>query len=326
MTGLSESGLSESGLPEPGPPEPGLWVQAAGLLTTVQDLGRFGGLRYGISVCGALEGDHLRLVGAAVGNAVDAAALELSGGPVRLELWQPTWACWLGQGPSSLESGRPERVTHFETTGRGILALAGGIAVPKVQGSRATDLRAGFGGLEGRALRRGDFLRLGPPPPDPVSTSPRWRLSPLRLEGAVRVVRGPEWNLLSLETQRNLEQIIFRVSAQSNRMGLRLESQLLETHFPGEMRSSAVLPGTVQLPPGGRLIVLLQDAGTVGGYPRILSVAAVDLPRLAVMAVGSEFRVQLISSEAAVLALLEREKELRTLLWSIALRRSQGTG
>ena len=309
----------------PGLCEPWLWVRAAGLLSTVQDLGRWGSRRYGISVCGALETDHLRLANAAVGNAVNAAALELSGGLVRLELSVPTWACWIGQGEASLERGRPERVTRFETTGRGLFAVAGGIAVPTVQGSRATDLRAGFGGFGGRALRQGDRVPLGTPPPAPASPSPRWRVPIYQLEGAVRAVRGPEWNQLTSEAQHRVEAATFRISTHSNRMGLRLEGTVLESDTRCEMRSGAVLPGTVQLPPGGQPIVLLSDAGTVGGYPRILSVAAADLPRLAVLSPGSALSFRLISSDEALRALREHEREVQTLLHSIALRRVQLT-
>lgn len=328
------------------PPEVRLTVESAGLLSTVQDLGRFGRRRYGISVCGALEGDHLRLANAAVGNGADAAALELSGGRFRLELEQFTWACWMGGGNASLEQGRPERIRAFEATGRGLLALGGGIDVPEVQGSRSTDLRAGFGGFKGRALRRGDVLFLGTPYPDPRAldpraldpraldpqtlpsraTSPRWRIPAFTLHGAVRVMRGPEWELLTPTAQLSLEQMVFRVSMQSNRMGLRLDGAALEHDRSFQMRSGAVLPGVVQLPPGGQPIVLLQDAGTVGGYPRVLIVAAVDLPRVAVLPPGTAVSLRLVSNEEALVALVEQKHTLERLLHSIALRRTMKLG
>ena len=306
-------------------------VLEAGILGTVQDLGRFGGRSLGFSVCGALEGDHLRLANAAVGNPtfghptldnpVEAAALELSGGPVRLELSHPTWAWWFGVGACSLESGRPERITRFETGGRGLLALAGGIAVELVQGSRSTDVRAGLGGFVGRALRRGDLLPLGDSQRSLEPRLPRWRVPSFQLEGPVRAVRGPEWSHLNVASQRILEGGRFRVSVQSNRMGLRLEGKLLELKVPLELRSGPVLPGTVQLPPSGRLTALLQDAGTVGGYPRVLTIAAVDLPRLAVLTPGTPIRFRLISSDEARRVFLERERHIQTLIHSIAQRR-----
>ena len=301
-------------------------VLESGILSTVQDLGRFGGRGLGFSVCGALEGDHLRLANAAVGNprlgnTAEAAALELSGGPVRLELTQSTWACWFGVGACSLESGKPERITRFETRGRGLLALAGGIAVKLVQGSRSTDVRAGFGGFVGRALRRGDLLPLGDSQSALEPRLPRWRVPPFLLEGPVRVVRGPEWPHLNVASQRALEGGRFRVSVQSNRMGLRLEGRVLELKVPLELRSGPVLPGTVQLPPSGQLTVLLQDAGTVGGYPRVLTIAAVDLPRLAVLAPGTPLWFRVISSDEARRLFLERERQIQTLIHSIAQRR-----
>jgi 5-oxoprolinase (ATP-hydrolysing) subunit C len=314
-------------------------VKSPGMLTTVQDLGRFGQRRYGISVCGALEGDHLRLANAAVGNGSNAAALELSGGQVRLEFAQPIWACWFGSGFASLEVGKPQYITSFESIGRGILALSGGIDVPPIHGSRATDLRAGFGGLQGRALKRGDLLPLGLPSTIAPKSALHWRIPPYKLEGlSIRAVRGPEWDALSPSTQATLEQVPFKVSALSNRMGLRLEGAALEVHrhnliqgssqgsshgsnhgsshgsnhnsSQGEMRSSAVLPGTVQLPLGGQPIVLLQDAGTVGGYPRILTISEVDLPRLAVLPPSTKVYLKLISSQEALRVLLERQRDL----------------
>ena len=306
-------------------------VLEAGILSTVQDLGRFGARRFGFSVCGALEGDHLRLANAAVGNptsgsptfghTVEAAALELSGGPVRLELNRPTWACWFGVWPCSLQSGKPERITSFETGGRGLLALAGGIAVPLIQGSRCTDLRAGFGGFEGRALCRGDLLPLGVSHNTLEPSLPCWRVPPFQLEGPVRAVRGPEWPHLNAASQRALEGHSFRVSIHSNRMGLRLEGRALELASPLELRSGPVLPGVVQLPPSGQLSVLLQDAGTVGGYPRVLTIAAVDLPRLAVLAPGTAVGFRLVSSEEARRLFLERERHIQTLIHNIAQRR-----
>lgn len=299
-------------------------IKSSGMLTTVQDLGRFGQRRYGMSVCGALEGDHLRLANAAVGNGSNAAALELSGGQVWLEFAQPIWACWFGSGFASLEVGKPQHISSFESTGRGILALSGGIDVPQIHGSRATDLRAGFGGLQGRALKRGDLLPLGLPSIIAPRSALQWRITPYKLEGShsvvVRVLAGPEWDWLDAASQTALEGIGFKVSAQSNRMGLRLEGEALELKTIQEMRSSAVFPGVVQLPAGGQPLVLLQDAGTVGGYPRILTISEVDLPRLAVLPPNTKVYLKLISSQEALQVLLERQREITRLERSIAYR------
>ncbi|MDL2345930.1 allophanate hydrolase, partial [Deinococcus sp. MIMF12] len=161
---------------------------------------------------------------------------------------------------------------------RAVLAVRGGLDVPEVFGSRATDLRTGFGGLEGRALRRGD--RLGWLP-RPEASPPGAFLSP-----GLRTPTGPNLTLRVLSTPEATPALLaaltggwFSVGPQADRMGVRLTGEVPVTHDPARV-SLPNVPGAVQLPPDGRPILLLPDAGTHGGYPTPLVVAAVDRPVL----------------------------------------------
>jgi len=291
---------------------------------TVQDLGRTGHLHAAVPRAGALDPLALIVANLLVGNSRGTAAIEwgLAGGEVRFErdsiiaLSGATARATLGGRP--LVGHRAERarageclsIERIETGAWLYLAVDGGIAVPPVLGSRATYLPARFGGLEGRLLRTGDRLPLGPgaatvspqngaPPPlragetdEPIALLP----GPDR-----EILAGPAWDWL-LGTE-------FRVSRAVSRMGYRLEAPPLPLVLPGDRPSAPACPGTVQLPPGGEPIVLMPDGPTVGGYLRIAVVATTDLGRLAQRTPGERVRFRIIElSEAR--ARLRRQEEL----------------
>lgn len=222
---------------------------------------------------------------------------------------------------------------------RGYLAVAGGIDVPMVLGSRATYVRASLGGVDGRALRRGDHLSIG----EPSELSRRigaavaaargrqriaighWGASasliPFYTSSAViRLVDGEHSGLLTTDSRDRLWSGEFRVGAQSDRMGYRLEGVALELTERRELLSEAVTFGTVQLPPGGNPIVLMADRQTTGGYPRIAEVAAVDLPLLAQLKAGDRVRFRSVSLDEAQGLYLAREDNIRQARAAIALR------
>lgn len=306
--------------PAAGPPANTLEVLAPGLLTTVQDPGRSGWRHLGVGCAGALDRDAAALANAMVGNPGDAAVLEISlqgpalrlprplriaicGGTVdaRFEDAEGRRHAIPGQRPVDLPPG----ILHVAAVVDGMrawLALAGGIDVPLVLGSRSTDLRGGFGGLHGRQLRRGDRLPLGCPPlpqgaPPQVDSPhvPGWWIdpwadvapgTPIRFvpsgHPAATGLAGREW----------------RVDPRSNRQGLRLAgAALVQPDADGV--SAAVAPGTVQLPPDGQPIVLLADAQTTGGYPRLGYVASADLARMAQARPGDRLRLEAIDPAGA---------------------------
>jgi antagonist of KipI len=312
-------------------------VLRPGLLTTVQDLGRTGHRAEGVPVSGALDAVALRLANLLVGNPQDAAGLEITLAGPRLHFRRDALVAVAARAVDAAVGDEPDpplcpvRIRTGETLDlgavragcRAYLAVAGGIAVDPVLGSRGTYLLGGFGGLDGRALRAGDQLPTGPAP---VPTLPGrragWWVSPDLLPGGglVRVLPGSHSAALTPESRAALFSAGFRAARDSDRMGLRLDGAALALSTPLELTSEGVVPGTVQLPPGGAPIVLLADGGTTGGYPRIAQVASVDLPVLAQLRPGDSLRFQPIALEAARHLLAARERSLAALEAAIRLR------
>ena len=325
---------------------PGQWA-------TVQDAGRVGHQREGIPVAGPMDELALRLANLLVGNDERAAALECTLVGPTLRFDEPALIALGGADlgatadgtplplwrPICLPSGATLSAASAVRGCRGYLAIAGGIDVPPVLGSRATYVRASLGGLEGRALRRGDRLPIGSPTElsrrigAAVSLErghgriaiARWGASasliPFYSSSAViRLVDGEHAGLLTPESRTRLSSGEFRVGAQSDRMGYRLEGTLLELRERCELLSEAVTFGTVQLPPGGNPIVLMADRQTTGGYPRIAEVASVDLPLLAQLKAGDRVRFRSVSLDEAQRLYLAREDNIRQARAAIALR------
>lgn len=310
-----------------------------GALTTVQDLGRVGLAGQGVGRGGALDPWAALAANLAVGNPPEAPLLECTYvGPV-LRFSAPTTVALLGAEVAGLPAGRPLSVAAgatldcsvFERGARLYLAVAGGLRVPSVLGAAATHLKAGFGGVGGRALAAGDRVgyasgrrsgereRAGP-------ASPNWRIEspvapPARGEAVVvRLVAGVDWENFfpaagaSREGDERLGALRFRLSAKSDRMGLRLEGDgFAMPADAGETVSRPVVPGTVQLPPDGRPIVLMAEGQTIGGYPQLGQVASIDLPKLAQARPGAEIVFQLVSVSAAQQARLRVAGDLRRL-------------
>lgn len=267
-----------------------------GMLTTVQDLGRPGQRAAGLPLGGAVDAFSLHVANLLVGNAPGAAGLEMTLVGAELEFATDALIAVAGAPMGGPAPGRPHAVKAGErvkfgaaTCGcRTYLAVAGGIAVPEVLGGRGTDLRASLGGWEGRALTKGDELPIGEGAREIVG---RWSVDPkifpeLCEEVILRTVVGPE----AAEFSGGISREEFTVSPQSDRMGIRLTGTNLVRRAGADLVSSAVTPGTVQVPPDGAPIVLLADAQTIGGYPRIAHVIRADQPLLAQLRPGDRVR------------------------------------
>lgn len=316
-------------------------VLAPGALTTLQDGGREGWRHLGVARAGALDPEACAVVNRLVGNPAEAAVLELTlhgptlrwETPVRIALYgaQASLRFEDTQGNAhTLPCARPLDLPAgtlrigalcTATTGSGLrawLAFAGGIDAPCVLGSRSTDLRGGFGGFEGRALRSGDTLRLHAPAVevDPSRPVPHWWVAAdadLLSQQAIRYVASshPDAALLA--------GCDWRVDPRSDRQGLRLSGELRTPRAAPmpEQVSAPVAPGTIQLPADGQPIVLLADAQTVGGYPRLGYAISADLPRLAQYRPGERLRFEQVTPEQARALRRERSARLARLLMTI---------
>ena len=314
-------------------------VVKPGALSTLQDLGRYGYQRYGVIVDGAMDEWAHRLANLLVGNPESEATLEITmiGPTLAFDEAAVIAICGADLSPRiggrEVPMDRPVRlragsVLEFgrrRSGCRAYLAVSGGYAVAPVMDSKSTYLRGGFGGFDGRALRKGDTIAIGSASGvanDPkrvdgdapfglLPSPPAARSRSIGAEVSARVVAGAQWPVFSDEAQRAFVTTAFTLTSNSDRMGYRLEGTKLATREPIEMISEGVSFGTIQVPPDGNPIILMADCQTTGGYPKIAHAASVDLPMLAQMMPGQTIRFELISLDAAQALYLASERELR---------------
>ncbi|HEX9129925.1 MAG TPA: biotin-dependent carboxyltransferase family protein [Gemmatimonadaceae bacterium] len=288
---------------------------------TVQDRGRHQSRSFGVPRGGAMDLFALRTVNAVVGNSIDAAALEwaLGGGAVRFDR-----DCIFAVGgataratvsgrdiapwTTSLAHAGDEIIVEQIISGRFLyLACDGGIDVPALLGSRSTYLPGRFGGFEGRMLKSGDSVRLGPKPSThPVSGfHAAADLMPHYDSGIVHVTPGTQEDLFDESAMRTLTEGEYRISTASDRTGYKLEGTPL-TNSLGTLPSEAGCPGAIQVPGDGLPIALMADAPTVGGYPKIAVVSEADLPILAQRRPGETIRFQFATIDQSQRALKRR--------------------
>ena len=285
---------------------PGLEVLAGGALTTVQDGGRHGWARYGIPPSGPADSVALRAANLLVGNAPEAAGLEITLAgptlralrPLTLALCGALFEVWRNEQEPvpfyqsfTLRTGEVLRFAARRSGLRAYLALRGGLALPPFLGSQSTYLPGGFGGLAGRALRAGDVLPVFPAVPLsetrlwPSQARPAYSSAP-----CLRVIPGPQVEAFSAAGLETFYHHSYQVSPQSDRMGVRLQGPAIAHAGKAEIISDGVVMGSVQVPPDGQPIVMLADHQTTGGYPKIATVIRADLPLLAQVLPGQWVR------------------------------------
>lgn len=292
-------------------------VLQPGLYTTVQDAGRPGRGAQGIPASGAMDLAAFEAANRLVGNEPGAAALEitLTGPTIRFDeasviaLCGSEFDATIG-GPQggnrpmppgesvALAAGETLTLARSRRGARAWLAVGGGIAVPLVLGSRSTLVSAGFGGFEGRPLRAEDRL--------PIGTPPAFRARRLRADsadfvgsGPIRIVPCPSPEPGRYSPIEKFLAAAWKVSSRSDRVGIRLEGAQVNSPVRAEGLPEGTAPGTIQLPPDGKPIVLGPDRGTTGGYPVLGTVITADLGRLAHLGPGSEVRFESVSIEQA---------------------------
>jgi antagonist of KipI len=301
-----------------------LLIVRPGLLTTVQDLGRFGSQDVGVSVSGSMDWFSHRLANCLVGNDETAATLEVTliGPEIAFEA-DATIAITgahfeITCGGQPIPTGSSVRVAGGQAIrfgrllrgARAYIAVAGGIQTPVVLGSRATHLVTGLGGVEGRAVAPGDRLPIGSMAVEwPVRTASGLPLPNNRF-ARLRVMRGPQDDWFAEAAFKTLFNAEFLVSSRSNRMGFRLEGPGLARSRAGEPISEPVAMGAIQVPGSGEPIMLMADRQTAGGYPKIGHVITADLPLAGQLAPGDRVGFVECNRKDAMAALLNLERQL----------------
>lgn len=306
-------------------------VVHAGLLSCLQDFGRPGFRHLGVSAGGAADRASLQLTRRLLGNgAVEGAALEIWQSGLHLQFHSAARIALFGADadidcdgsplplgcPIELPAKAQLKIRRVSTGNLLYLCVDGGWQAEQRLGSMATDLRAGFGGYQGRPLTKADRLHLACPPSQPlpealrIARYPAWRLAPpatLASPGTVlRILPAPGHS----HQVADLVNQSWQVASDSNRQGLRLQSGQLRAPDAGTLLSRAVLPGSIQLPASGLPIVLGVDAQTIGGYPVLGQVIAADLDLIAQARPLSELRFQAVDEQQALEAWRRRQAEL----------------
>ena len=304
-----------------------LLVVKAGLLTTIQDRGRWGLQARGVPVAGPMDPCSHRLANALAGNDVDAATLEVTLIGPELEFDDERVIAVAGAEFELTVDGRnvPANAAFVVASGsclrfgrrlrgaRAYVAMSGGVGVAPTLGSRATHVISAMGGLDGRPLKAGDRVPLGDPmrARNTMSAQPRSPLFALPEGRArIRVLAGPQQNYFAPDALDVLQSASYTISHTSDRMGFRLEGPVL-THARGaDIISDATPLGVLQVPASGLPILLMADRQTTGGYPKIATVISADISVAGQLAPGDAISFSVCSPREALAALIAQERAL----------------
>ena len=306
----------------------GIEILSAGLQTTVQDLGRFGYGHYGVPPSGALDSFSLRIANLLVGNAETQACLETTLMGLRFKALADVLVAVTGadQQPRiekhPIEMWRSQRLKKGEILSfagpkngcRAYVAFGGGLDILPVLGSRSTNLSAAFGGLNGRALKKGDVLPIKTPT-SPFATegrsfNARWR----SLETdtwTLRIIWGPQHHDFSEDVQHTFVNSRFTASPRSDRTGIRLNGPPIrrKENTAESIISEGLISGSIQVPGDGQPIIILGETVT-GGYRKIATVISADLPLTGQVRPGDNIRFQAVTMQAARLYLRKQQDRI----------------
>ncbi len=306
-----------------------LEILAPGILTTVQDRGRFGYGRYGVPPSGALDSFSLRVANLLVDNPEDEACLEITlmglkimaltevvvavtGGDLQPFLNDQPLKMWRSH---SLRKGDIVSLKGVKIGCRSYLAVGGGFSLPSIMGSKSTNLSSKFGGLGGRPLRKGDILSSNSPHLHLMGgerTFPQARVLPYGKQWPLRVILGPQDDEFIERAKKIFIGSSYQVSPQTDRTGIRLIGPTIERRPDvGEsIISEGVVSGTIQVPGDGLPIIILVETVT-GGYRKIATVIAADLPLLGQLKPGHTVIFEQVSLDEAYKTLWEMEESIR---------------
>lgn len=277
---------------------------------------------------GAMDDYAARLANILVGNEVTAPLLEISYTGPELLFSSRTFIAVTGGDLSPRVNGKD--IMMYETVClnpgdrlsfgglkngcRAYLAIWGGLVSDYVMESCSTYVPAGFGGHHGRPLIKGDLLFYHKKDEPPlIMTLPESYWPNYDAKRTIRILEGPEWNVMDVEMKQNFGRNTFKIGHNSDRMGIRLEGKLSQEYHPVQMLSSPLGRGSIQLIPSGEMIIVMSDGQTTGGYPRIGSIIAVDLGPVAQLKPGDKIKFKLIDQDQAKSLFLHREAKLEYL-------------
>ena len=313
-------------------------VKQAGMLTTVQDLGRWGFGRFGMPVAGVMDEYAARVANILLGNDESAPVLEItllgpmltfdaetafviSGGDLQPRLNNAPAALWTVQ---RAREGDTLSFAGLKSGCRAYLAVAGGFQVKAVMGSASTYLRGKLGGYDGRALKAGDMLTTGQAASHKIISGLALPSDDFPLEReTIRVILGPQDDAFTPKGIDTFLSAPYTVTNEADRMGYRLEGPKIEHKSGADIISDGIAPGAIQVPAQGAPIIMLADRQTTGGYTKIANVISVDLPCVAQKKPGDVVRFEQVTVQEAQRLYREREERLRDLRQFVRQRSEQ---
>ncbi|GMR70885.1 biotin-dependent carboxyltransferase family protein [Aerococcus viridans] len=288
------------------------YIQEAGILSTFQDLGRYGHQSTGISPAGVLDYKSAVLANQLVGNNINEAVIEMNFTGISFDVMKDTVISVVGAemridingrqytGGKAIKLAKGDQVKFGKTLNgiRSYLAVAGGFHLKKELGSYSTHLRTAMGGHQGRPLQKGDLIAYNG---KSNHTFPYYSNEKVGDTRTIRIITGPNYDDLTIEAKESLTKTPYKITRSSDRMGIRLEGIALKTtDGVHDILSAPTQLGNIQVPKNGQPIILLNDRQTTGGYKRMATVAKIDLPKLVQIPPEEEIYFELIELDNAV--------------------------
>jgi antagonist of KipI len=308
-----------------------LKILKAGMLDTVQDLGRFGYQQFGINPTGAIDKYAASIANILVGNNINEPIIEMHFPAASIFFEQSALIALSGADFNANINGQPVPINHPILINKNstYLAIGGGIKIEEWLNSYSTNLKAEAGGFDGRRLLKDDVIEIKDElvhhkfsEKDDLKILPWKANEDFGIDEAeeIMVIKGSEWNWLDDASQEKFFKNPFFISHNSDRMGYRLASEPLHSGIKTELVSSAVNFGTIQLLPDGQLIILMADHQTTGGYPRLGNIISAHLPMLAQMKAGDNIHFKFTDHQTAESLLLKQNNHLKQLEIACKLR------
>lgn len=312
----------------------GITFANGGFLTTVQDMGRTGYQESGMSVSGVMDPRSAALANLLVGNEENEAVLEITLMGPMMQFTEDNIIALTGGNLGAKLNGKEfpmyqavlvRKGDSMSFSGmfggsRAYLAVAGGLDVPVVMGSKSTNLKSKIGGYQGRKLGSGDAIAFAAPKTTLPNMGKR-KLTPedfTATEQVIRVVLGPQDDCFTKQGIETFFSEPYTYTNESDRMGCRLEGKVIEHKNGGDIITDGIVFGAIQVPSHGNPIIMMADHQTTGGYTKIGTVVSVDLPKVAQSRPGSKVKFQRVSVEEAQALYLAQKKEFAALKEELA--------